>query len=160
MEPRPLSSRYGLAIRAANAGDADGISALMRSAGLSVDRGGLAARLEEIPARSGLVLLAEEWGPPSGLLALHWHWTVLDELKVAEATLLVVDPEQRRKGVARLLLKAAARAARSAGCGDLRLRAPGPSADLGAFCLATGFERIGETFARPLRKHSHTDRAG
>ena len=153
-----MSNRYGLAIRAAAAGDADGISALLRSAGLSVDRGGLATRLEEIPAQQGLVLLAEEWGPPSGLLALHWHWTVLDELKVAEATVLVVDPEQRRKGVARRLLKAGARAARVAGCGELRLHAPEPSHALGLFCLATGFERIGESFARPLRKRGHTDR--
>jgi len=96
--------------------------------------------------------LAEEWGPPSGVLALRWGWTLLDELKIAEITTLLVDPDQRRRGVARLLLKAAARSARAAGCGELRLVIPGAARDLISFCAETGFERTGEAFARPLRK--------
>ena len=103
------------------------------------------------------MLLAEDWGPPIGVLALRWSWTLFDALKIAEVTTLVVDPEQRRKGIARLLLKAAARAARSAGCGELRLLAPGASDGLGQFSIATGFERIGEAFARPLRKRGSVD---
>ena len=145
-----MPNRYGLAIRAANAGDAEGIATLMQAAGVAADHGGLAVRLTEIPLQSGLVLLAEEWGPPSGVLALRWSWTLTDARKVAEVTALAVDPEQRRKGVARLLLKAASRAARSAECGELRLLAPEDS--LRQFCVATGFDRVGETFTRPLRK--------
>ena len=152
-----MSNRYGLAIRAATAGDADGIAALLRAAGLAADHRGLAVRLEEIPVEAGLVLMAEDWGPPSGVLALRWNWTLLEAQKVAEVTALVVDPEQRRKGIARLLLKAAARAARSAGCGELRLIAPEGVEGLGPFCAATGFERIGESFARPLRKRGPAD---
>ena len=152
-----MPNRYGLAIRAAHAGDAEGIAALLRAAGLTTDHRGLAGRLEEIPAQAGLVLLAEDWGPPSGVLALRWSWTLTDALKLAEVTMLVVDPEQRRKGIARLLLKAAARAARSAGCGELRLLAPEAVEGLVPFCAATGFDRTGETFARPLRKRGAAD---
>ena len=152
-----MPNRYGLAIRAANAGDAEGIGALLRAAGLAVDHRGLPLRLEEIPLQAGLVLLAEDWGPPGGVLALRWSWTLFEAQKVAEVTALVVDPEQRRKGIARLLLKAAARAARSAGCGELRLLAPAGVTGLGEFCAATGFGRIGESFARPLRKRGAAD---
>jgi GNAT superfamily N-acetyltransferase len=152
-----LPNRYGLAIRAATAGDADGISALLQAAGLTADRRGLAARLESIPVEAGLVLLAEDWGPPCGALALRWSWTLVDALKVAEVSTLLVDPEQRRKGIARLLLKAAARAARSAGCGELRILAPEVAEGLGPFCVATGFGRIGESFARSLRKRGSAD---
>ena len=97
-----MPNRYGLAIRAANAGDAEGIGALLRAAGLAVDHRGLALRLDEIPALAGLVLLAEDWGPPGGVLALRWSWTLFEAQKVAEVTALVVDPEQRRKGIAAL----------------------------------------------------------
>ena len=152
-----MPNRYGLAIRAAQAGDADGIVALLRTIGLKLDRRGLAIRLDQIPLDSGLVLLAEDWGPPSGVLALRWSWTLSDALRVADVTTLVVDPEQRRKGIARLLLKAAARAARSAGCGELRLLAPEAADGLAPFCIATGFDRLGQTFARPLRKRGMAD---
>jgi len=152
-----LPNRYGLAIRAANAGDAEGIGVLLRAAGLAMDHRGLPLRLEEIPLQAGLVLLAEDWGPPGGVLALRWSWTLFEAQKVAEVTALAVDPEQRRKGIARLLLKAAARAARSAGCGELRLLAPEGAEGLAEFCAATGFDRLGETFTRPLRKRGAAD---
>jgi aminoglycoside 6'-N-acetyltransferase I len=151
-----VPKRYGLAIRAADAGDAEGIAKLLHAAGFTVEPRGLALRLHEIPAQSGLVLLAEEWGPPRGVLALHWHWTLLDDVRIAELTILAVDPEQRRKGVARLLLKAAARAARSAGCAELRVTVPSLAEDLSSFCAATGFNLVGDTFARPLRKRGQS----
>jgi hypothetical protein len=91
-----MPSRYGLAIRAAHAGDAEGVAVLMRTAGLLLDARGLSQRLEAIPVEAGLVLLAEEWGPPSGILVLGWRWTLTDVLRVAEVTTLLVDPEQRR----------------------------------------------------------------
>ncbi len=152
-----MSSRYGLSIRAANAGDAEGIAGLLRTAGVAADGRGLAARLEAIPDEGGLVLIAEDWGPPSGVLALRWSWTLADPLRIAEATALVVDPDRRRTGVARLLLKAASRAARAAGCGELRLLAPQTAEGLAPFCAATGFDRLGGTFVRPLRKRGGED---
>ncbi len=149
-----MSNRYGLAIRSADAVDAAGLAELIQTVGESVDPRALARRLEDIPAQSGLVLLALDWGPPSGVIALNWNWTLLADLKVAHVSTLLVDPEQRRKGIGRLLLKAASQAARSAGCGELRLTAPVGADHLRQFCLATGFEQVGDTYIRPLRKRS------
>ena len=50
-------------------------------------------------------------------------------------------------------MKAAAQAARSAGCGLLELAAT-EDPSLEAFCQATGFTPAGRRFLRPLRKAS------
>jgi GNAT superfamily N-acetyltransferase len=147
-----MSSRYGLSIRAANSGDLDGLVDLFKTASQAVARDRLAPRLNALLDQPGALLLAEEWGPPSGLVAVHWHSVLTADLKVGWISTLLVDPERRRNGVARLLLKAASQAARSAGCGELRLQAPDPPGDLRLFCLATGFSEAGAVFTRPLRK--------
>ena len=149
-----MPNRYGLSLRAASALDAEGLSELLKASGLVFDHHGLAKRLDVIGAEFGVVLLAEEWGPPSGVILVHWSWTLMAEARVAYVTTLVVDPEQRRRGIARLLLKAASQAARSAGCGELRLMSPEGAADLREFCRSTGFVDSGGLFARPLRKQS------
>ena len=147
-----MSNRYGLSIRAAQGDDLEGLAALLRTAGQTVARDRLAARLAAVQNQSGALLIADEWGPPSGLVAVHWHATLTADLKVGWISTLLVDPERRRNGVARLLLKAASQAARSAGCGDLMLHAAADLDDLRAFCLATGFVDAGGAFTRPLRK--------
>lgn len=147
-----MSSRHGLSIRAADAGDVDGIGELLAAAGMAVPKDRLAQRLSVMQNQPGALLLADEWGPPSGLIAVHWHAVLNADLKVGWVSALLVDPARRRNGVARVLLKAASQAARSAGCGELLLSLAAGSEDLRAFCLATGFSQAGETFSRPLRK--------
>ncbi len=148
-----MSSRYGLSVRSAQVGDADGLAELLSSAGATVTKDRLTAVLDQ----SGAVLIAEEWGPPSGVIVAHWRAELTADLKVGSISFLLVDPERRRNGIARLLLKAASQAARSAGCGGLVLDAGSSHDDLRAFALATGFERTGETFARALRKRGAQD---
>ncbi|MBI1684505.1 GNAT family N-acetyltransferase [Caulobacter hibisci] len=147
-----MSSRYGLSIRAANGGDVDGLAALLKAADQTMARDRLAARLNAMQDQPGAVLIADEWGPPTGLIAVHWHAVLTSDLEAGWISALLVDPERRRNGVARLLLKAASQAARSAGCGDLRLIDQAGSSDLRAFCLATGFEDSGQMLTRPVRK--------
>lgn len=148
-----MASRYGLQIRAATGADAAGLATLLESAGQTASAATLAARLEALQGGSGVVLLALEWGPPSGAVALSWFGTLDADLATAEITLLLVGPDERRRGIGRMLLKAAAQAARSAGCGTLRLTAAAdPSIE--AFCAASGFEPIGPGFARNLRKRA------
>jgi aminoglycoside 6'-N-acetyltransferase I len=149
-----LGSRYGLQIRAAGAADAAGIAELMLAAGSPVDAAALAPRLEALQAGAGAALVAVEWGPPGGIVVLHWHPTLDDDRPVAWVSTLVVAPADRRRGIGRLLLKAASQAARLAGCGTLRLAAPPGSSDLRGFCHAAGFEEIGAVFRRSLRKKS------
>ncbi|MBL6081999.1 GNAT family N-acetyltransferase [Belnapia sp. T18] len=65
---------------------------------------------------------------------------------------MLVGIEERRLGIGRLLLKAAAQAARTAGCGSLELLPTSDATDLHEFCHATGFGKTGLRFVRPLRK--------
>jgi GNAT superfamily N-acetyltransferase len=148
-----LSLRHGLEIRAATAGDAPGLADLLTSAGLPVAAPDLAARLEALRHGAGAALVALDWGPPSGVVVLHWFQTLAAPRPTARITTLLVAAEARRRGIGRLLLKAAAQAARSAGCGMLELAAPPAEPSVPAFCQALGFTEAGAVFERSLRRH-------
>ncbi len=147
-----MPSRHGLLVRTADGGDVEGLAELLKTAEVIVPRDRLAARLGAVVDQPGALLIADEWGPPSGLIAVHWHAVLTADLKVGWISALLVDPARRRNGVARVLLKAASQAARSAGCGELVLSSTAEAGDLRAFCLATGFVEAGEVLRRPLRK--------
>ncbi len=147
-----LGPRYGLEIRTVSPTDAAGLSDLLAAAGHPVSVAELTGRLDALRHPHGTALLALEWGPPSGLVVLHWYPDLAQTHPVAQITTLLVGPEERRRGIGRQLLKAAAQAARMAGCGSLQFRVPAGADDLEAFCAATGFERSAGQFARPLRK--------
>ena len=149
-----MASRYGLEIRAATGTDAAGLSMLLRAAGYPTAPEVLAERLDALRQGSGAALVAAEWGPPSGLILLHWYRTLEADLPVAQVTTLLVGPEERRRGIGRLLLKAGAQAARSAGCGALQLLIDTEQPTLHAFADATGFLGAGTVMVRPLRKKS------
>ena len=146
-----MSGRYGLEIRAANAADAPGLAALIGAEGPGIAVRTLAERIDALRGRDGAALVAVEWGPPGGLVVLHWYRTLVAE-PTAQITTLLVAPDDRRRGLGRLLLKAAAQAARSAGCDGLEMVLPPDRPDLEAFCAATGFVAAGTRLTRPLRK--------
>jgi len=154
-----MTTRYGLELRAATGAEAPGLAELLAAAGHPVASRLLAERLDTIRQGSGAALVALEWGPPSGVIVLHWYPALLAAQPVALITTLLVAPEARRRGIGRLLVKAAAQAARVAGCGALELSAAEGMPDLEAFCRATGFTEAGSRFARALRKKGPTDAA-
>jgi aminoglycoside 6'-N-acetyltransferase I len=147
-----LKSRRGLEIRAATSADAPGLCELLSAAGHAMAPRALADRLDAIRQAPGTVLFAAEWGPPSGMVVLHWYPTIDADQPTAQITTLLVGPEDRRRGIGRLLVKAASQAARVAGCGALELLAPPDQPALQDFCRATGFTEAGTSFVRPLRK--------
>jgi aminoglycoside 6'-N-acetyltransferase I len=147
-----VKTRYGLEIRAAGGTDAAGVCELLNASGVVLTPLAMARRLDAIRQQPGTALLAQEWGPPSGLVVLHWYPTLDADLATAEITMLLVGIEQRRRGIGRLLVKAAAQAARVAGCGTMRMLVEPEQHTLRQFCLATGFGEAGEWFDRPLRK--------
>jgi aminoglycoside 6'-N-acetyltransferase I len=149
-----LASRYRLEIRAADSADAPGVAKLMQAAGWPVPPKTVALRLERLRAQQAIVLLAMEWGPPSGIIIVQSIQSLEADLPLAIASTLLVHPEARRKGVGRLLLKAATQASRSLGCGDFHLTAPRNQESLREFCRATGFSETSAGFVRPLRKRS------
>lgn len=148
-----MTSRYGLEIRAALPIDAPGLVVLLAEAGQAADAREVAERLVVLRQASGTALIAAQWGPPSGLVVMHWYPTLDDARPTAQITTLLVGVEDRRRGIGRLLLKAAAQAARTAGCARLELIVAADAPTLGAFCRATGFAEAGSRFVRSLRKH-------
>jgi len=148
-----LSSRFGLEIRAAHAGDASGLIELMVSCGYPAPPvPQMGARLEVLRHRPGATLLALEWGPPSGLIALHWYDSFDAPTPTAQITSLLVAPDARRRGIGRALLKSASQAARQAGCSALHLLSQPQDVALEGFTRATGFNKAGLAWSRPLRK--------
>ena len=149
-----MSIRYGLEIRAASNIEAQDLAELLGLAGHAVPPGDLDSRLEEMGRGKGAALVALQWGPPSGLVVLHWYQTLTAAQPTAQITMLFVAPDERRKGIGRMLLKAASQAARVAGCGTLEIMAAEPAAELYGFCRATGFTGTGTYLARTLRKRN------
>lgn len=147
-----MGSRYGLEIRSALPADAAGLAELLSAAGHPVPSHRLAEQLEALRYGHGTALLALEWGPPSGIVVLHWY-PVLDQASLtAQITMLLVAPDGRRRGVGRQLLKAAAQAARMAGCGAIQILAAAEEPSLPDFCAANGFVPSAGCLVRPLRK--------
>ena len=147
-----MNSRYGLQIRSATGADAEGVAELMGSGGVPVAPTLLEARIEALRGERGMVLLAEEWGPPSGIAVGTWFRTLDSDSPTAQLSMLLVGPESRRRGIGRLLLKAFAQAARAAGCGSLVCVVAGEEEGLPAFLQASGFSTQGALHVRPLRK--------
>jgi aminoglycoside 6'-N-acetyltransferase I len=147
-----LRSRYGLEIRAATNTDAQGLCDLLIAADQRISPQTLAARLDALRHAPGAALIAAEWGPPIGIIMLHWFPTLDADQPTAQVTMLLVAPTERRRGIGRLLVKTAAQTARVAGCGTLELLAASEDQGLLDFCSASGFIGMGQRFVRPLRK--------
>jgi len=149
-----MTSRHGLEIRAATAADAAGMASLLAAHGHPVTPTDLAERLAAFRGGNAAALLAVQWGPPSGLLVMGWSPTLAAARPVALVSTLLVAADDRRQGIGRLLIKAAAQAARVAGCGDMMIAAGANAPSLQEFCRATGFAETGAHFIRSLRKQA------
>lgn len=149
-----MNIRYGLEIRAALKVEANDLAELLSLAGHAMSAGDLAVRLEAMGRGRATALVALQWGPPCGLVILHWYQTLSAAEPIAQITMLFVAPDERRKGIGRMLLKAASQAARVAGCGALEMVAAADGTELHEFCRATGFTGTGTYFERALRKRN------
>ena len=152
-----LANRYGLEIRAAAASDAAGLAELLGQTGEAITPQAIADRLDRMRDMQGAALLAVEWGPPSGIVVLHWYQGLTGARPSALITTLYVAHEARRRGIGRLLVKAASQAARVAGCDTLGVANAAEGRELAAFCGATGFTQAGALLARSLRKKGDAD---
>ena len=165
-----MVGRYGLEIRAAAVSDAAGIAELLATADgratagtgapstgtTLMDAASVAGRLEAMRRMPGAVLLALEWGPPSGIVVLHWFQTLLSARLTGRITTLFVAPDSRRRGLGRLLVKAASQVARAAGCDALEMQADGTP----QFGDAAGFAQESGSLVRPLRKKGGSAKPG
>lgn len=147
-----MTLRHSLELRAATAADAPGLSRLLAAAGRDVSARDLTERLAALRQGPATALVAVQWGPPSGLVVVHWHPVLEEAAPVARITTLLVEEEDRRRGIGRLLVKGAAQAARLAGCDRIEIEVPPGLSSLRAFCRATGFAEAGAAHARSLRR--------
>ena len=92
-------SRAGLSIRAADAHDVDGLLELFAGAGMAASRARLLRRLSPGTEEVGVVLLAEDWGPPSGVLHVHWWTPLLSAAPVALISTLLVPQTGAASGL-------------------------------------------------------------
>ena len=145
-----MQNRHGLEIRAPTPQDAPFIAELLSECSLPISPEILTKTLGQIRNTPGTALIANEYGPPSAIIVLHWFQTLTTLTPTARITTLLVTPSRRRQGLARLLLKSASQAARSAGCATIELATTNPT--LQAFCQATGFTQTATTYTRSLRK--------
>lgn len=100
---------------------------------------------------SGTVLVALGWtGAVVGVIALHWAPSLGCDRAVAQISVLIVAEDERRQGIGRALVKAAAQSARVAGCGTMQIVAP----DAAPFLDALGFVATGPSLSRRLRKQA------
>lgn len=147
-------TRYGVEICGVSPGDAADVAALLEQIGHAVSAQDAAVRIEATRQAAGAVLVAADYGPLAGLIAVVWAATLQHEHPVARITTFVVNGADRRRGIGRMLLKAAAQAARAAGCDLLEAVAAEGQPEGLAFCQATGFIAAGSVLVRPLRRRS------
>lgn len=146
-----MGQRYGLEIRAASGADAQGLSALLAEQGRGlIEPAEMGARLDAFAEAGGSILVAVEWGPPSGMIALQAMHDLAAPRPAGMIVTLAVSADARRRGIGRLLVKAASRSARLSGCDRLLLPADGEAEGLAAFAAATGFVPERGFLVRPL----------
>ncbi len=145
--------RYGVAVRAAQTGDAAELTRLLAQANAGPDASMVAARLEALRQHQhGAVLVATGYGGLSGLVAITWAPSLRHDRPAAQMLALLVDADERRAGIGRMLVKAASQAARSAGCEVLEASIGDRNEASIGFCQAAGFVAAGAWLTRPLRR--------
>lgn len=146
-----MGQRYGLEIRAVSGSDAPGLVALLEAPeGRRIEPADMAARVDALVQAGGSILVAVEWGPPSGVIAVQPLHDLAAPRPAGLIVALAVSEDARRRGIGRLLVKAAARSARLAGCDRLLLFAHDASDGLADFAAAAGFLPEGPYLVRPL----------
>jgi aminoglycoside 6'-N-acetyltransferase I len=146
--------RQGVEVRGAVPADAADIARLIGQLGYPMPPQEAADRLAMVMQDGqGSLLVAADYGPVVGVIALHWCPMLQEARPVARITTLVVDEQERGRGIGRILLKAGAQAARQAGCDVLELTSGLRRKEAHEFYRAQGFVDTSLRFSRPLRRN-------
>ena len=140
-------------VRSALPSDAADIAGLLGQVGEAVPAATVAARLQAL-SRDSAVLVATGFAPAIGVVALHWSRGLASDAGLARIDLLVVNREDRGRGIGRMLLKSASQLARMAGCGVIEVLAGDCGESGGSFLAATGFTGRGPLMHRSLRRRT------
>ena len=140
-------------IRAATAGDAGRIAALLTELGYRADAGDVADRLAYwLPDQASQVLLAERNGIVVGCISVHAIPYLERTGRWLRIESLVVDAGQRRGGTGRALMAAAERLARSWGCLQIEVTSLRSRAAAHAFYRRLGFTDVSDRSGRLIKE--------
>lgn len=144
----------GIEVRAAVPADAADLARLSGQLGYPATPQEMAERVALLLRDGqGALLVAADYGPVVGVIALHWCVMLHQPRPVARITTLIVDERERGRGIGRLLLKAGAQSARQAGCDVVELTSGMQRAEAHGFYRAQGFADVGLRFTRGLRRN-------
>ena len=144
---------HGVDVRTAVSSDAADIAGLLGQVGAAVAAATMTARLQGL-SRDSAVLVATGFAPVIGVVALHWSRGLASDAGLARIDLLVVNGNDRGRGIGRMLLKSASQLARMAGCDVLEVLAGQCGEGGGSFLATTGFIVSGSLMQRSLRRRS------
>jgi N-acetylglutamate synthase-like GNAT family acetyltransferase len=139
-------------VRAAAEADAPVIAELLGGLGYSVERGFVRNRLAMLSSRSDdSVLVAENLGQVVGVISVHVFPLFHADYWIGRITALVVRPDQRGRGVARVLMQAAEEFSWNRQAIRVEVDSGGSHYTAPAFFERTGYERVDRYFvkARP-----------
>lgn len=142
-EPKPM-------VREAKPGDAPALAKLIRLLEHKVDEKGLRKRISALVRDKLPPLVATLDKKVIGLCGIHRMVTIHRDKPVGRITIIVVDEDCRRKGIGKLLLKAAEDRLRKLGCGLIEATSNDRLTAGHGFYRHMGYERTSIRFARTL----------
>ncbi len=137
-------------VRAARAGDAEGIAAVLAQLGYPVSAADVTQRLEALADGRSAALVAEHDAAIAGVLTLHMAPVLHEPGDWCRITVLVVDEAARREGAGSALVARAEALARAAGCVRIEVTSALHRDGAHEFYRGLGFGQVSEHFLKAL----------
>lgn len=139
-----------VAIRRAEAGDADALAALIGQLGYEALPSEVAARLETMAAESRLVLVAELDGAMAGCLSTSVMRVLHRPAPVGRISMMVVDEALRGQGIGATMVRAAEAALAAQGCTMVEVTSNQRRTEAHRFYERLGYEKTSVRLAKTL----------
>jgi GNAT superfamily N-acetyltransferase len=138
-----------VSVRDAGPEDADALARLCGQLGYPADARAMPGRLARTAADpNARVMVAVTDDSVVGLATVHLRYTMNHEAPIAQLTLLVVDEQQRTRGVGRTLVASAEQWSRSRGAKRLVVTTALQRADAHAFYEKLQFKHTGRRYGK------------
>jgi predicted N-acetyltransferase YhbS len=146
LKPEPSSPER--VVRDAKAGDAESIAALILAAGSDSSERDITATLRQLVHAGAAPLVADEGGIV-GCVAWHVLPALQHSEPVGRLTLLLVAPDERRRGIGRELAEAAEARLKQRGCGTIEAVSDIELTNAHGFFRKLGYGRTSYRFLKP-----------